>query len=1070
MATNFDHYCHSCGGRGDRRNPRCEACGTVRALNKLGLIARTAFVLNELRAWPMADVLTAQQRARVETFYEDQMSALTTAPGAAAVAMRVPAAPASQTPIPAPRRAPVAPRPLQPKKEMDWSWLTQQQANLFLFAGAFLTVIAALIYVGYSGEAVSGALKMTLLAFYTGAFLVGGAICLRIPRVEMAGRVFFAIGSVLVPINFVAARTLAEDSNLNPETLWLTGSIMTAAFWTSVAYLGLGRAYSFGGGGALISAVLAFVVRVEMPAEWIPAAFVALATLMSLTSIIGQTTLRSRIGEIWTYQAHAVALFSVVFAVAVAMFTSGGIEYDLATRWFLPLTFAGFAAYALLQMAATREQPAAIAAIVGFGAAFIAIGYAVETPAETYVVLAAALAVTFGAIMLAATNAPKDAPLAPQSDLMLRWAAMISTGIALVIALLVLQLAAEPEVGYTVRTRWFLPATFALIAVFYAIDAFIRRERSGAIALLAALTGIAASTTYALNVSAEYYAFALVLPAVAFAAIARWANHPLLDRLDAAWRDDTVMVGYAALASGLAVAGVAAAVSAAEDPAIDPAFRAYLPFAFVAAAAFATIDATRNSRIGVVTLAVALAGIGAGVVYALDTSGEMYAFGLLIPAILIAAAVRFAPNNGTSWLPTEWRDDAIIVGRGTVGAGIAVAIAALGVAEDRTPNTYEPLTPWFLTLAFTGAAAFFALDASRGKREDITACLLASIGAAIVSVPYALDASAEYYGVALAVMGALFAIGGRAYTPAWIDERVRDVAAVIAVTASWLLFEGAYVDAPRVGAAVHFAAAAFYLGAALTDRSKLTLEGLLEVPAIDRVRVASAWLYAAGLTAVIGYVFVLRSLPGSENAEGGSMAASFAFAAIAFALAGAAAKQWRPEFSIHLYVMALAVALVSLATGGDAGTMTVILGVYVVTFAAIAAYENQPLLAAPSVLFGFAAVATWREYAGADWALVPTAYCAIGAIAGAAAVALTDSKRWAQSIAATAALFLAAAPVVGIGLLMSQTEASRSMARCSTRPPSTRRPSSPSPCSASSPSARPSPSTSGGSSSPRPPS
>src|SRR4029079_13125587 len=95
------------------------------------------------------------------------------------------------------------PKPAEPR---DWSWLVEQQANLFLFAGAFLTVVAALIYVGYSGQAVDGALKMTLLIAYTGAFIAAGILCRRVPRVEIAGRVFLAIGSVLVPLNFVAAR------------------------------------------------------------------------------------------------------------------------------------------------------------------------------------------------------------------------------------------------------------------------------------------------------------------------------------------------------------------------------------------------------------------------------------------------------------------------------------------------------------------------------------------------------------------------------------------------------------------------------------------------------------------------------------------------------------------------------------------------------------------------------------------------------------------------------------------------------------------------------------------------
>jgi hypothetical protein len=41
-----------------------------------------------------------------------------------------------------------------------------------------------------------------------------------IPRVAAAGRVFFAIGAVLVPMNFVAARTILGGEDLSREALW----------------------------------------------------------------------------------------------------------------------------------------------------------------------------------------------------------------------------------------------------------------------------------------------------------------------------------------------------------------------------------------------------------------------------------------------------------------------------------------------------------------------------------------------------------------------------------------------------------------------------------------------------------------------------------------------------------------------------------------------------------------------------------------------------------------------------------------------------------------------------------
>ena len=1163
MSDESKQFCLRCGHPGQDASDRCERCATPRALDKPGLVAGTAFLLNELHAWPLHDVLTPQQRARVETHYEEQLQALI-APARPAAQPAPPSPPVpsvvdQRSPVAAqPARTsriapPVTPPPLRtpppPAKEFDWSWLAEQQANLFLFAGAFLTVVAALIYVGYSGEAVSGGLKMTLLVAYTLAFLAAGVVCLRIERVETAGRVFFGVGAILVPLNFVAVRSFFGAGDLSPESMWLAGSIVTAGFYAAVGYLGLGRLYAFAAGAALVSGVLATCVVAQVPLEWAPLLFIALALAMSLTSLVGPETTRSRIGAMWAPQAHAVVTSATIFAVGLALLNvEDGEDYGfvLGTLWFLPLAMAGFMIYAIVQTWATRQPVAGLGAIGGFGATFVAMAFAWEAPVEFYALVLAGLAVAFGGAMLAATEPQETARLPKQFDGMLRWAAMASTGLAVSVALLVLRETETDTSTYEVGSRWFLAGTFALVAPFYAIDAFLRRERSGFTGLLVALIGAAIGLVYGINASAEYYAFGLVLPAVAFGALALWARHPILDRLHGLWREDTFTVGYAAVASGVGLAVVAAAAGADSSSTYEPQFRPYLALVFVAAAAFAATDALRASRLGAIVLAVASIGIGSGVAYAIDPSAELYAFGLLLPAVLLAAAVRFAPTARTGALATTWRDDVLVVGWAAVAAGMTVALGALAVSEDGTPNPYEPATRWFLPLAFVATGVFAAIDASLGRRSgpialaaaligagcgvtyafdlsgemyafgllapaivvaaaarfapsrlvasmastwrddvlgvgwvavaaavtvvwgailaatndegtyepvtrwfaciafgltatyaaldasrrmraETSAALLLAAAGAIIAVPYALGAQPAYYGVALIAVGALFAVGGRAWTPAWIDVRVRDALGVIGVTAAWVLFEGAYADLPRIGAGVHLGAALFYAGAALTDRNGRTLAGFLDVPQlrqVERVRIAMGWLYLAGLTAVIGYINVLSSLPAAESAEGGTIAGSLLLAVLAFAGAGAVAKRWRPEFRMHLYLMALITALVSLSVGPAAGMLTIALGVYVLVSVAIALYEDQPVLGAPAAVFGFALVAASRQYADGQWWLIPAAYSAIGLAAAALSAAVRSRAPWSRGIAGTGAMYAVAAPFVGFGLLLSQLDES----------------------------------------------
>jgi hypothetical protein len=873
----------------------CPHCGASRNLSRDARIAGVAFLLNEMDAHPMTDVLTAQQRARLETHYEDELSGISP--------RRAPAPQSAMAPIsrgePAARRAPALAAPPPPRAPRDWSWLTEQQANLFLFAGAFLTVVAALIYVGYSGQAVGGALKMTLLVAYTLAFIAGGVVCLRIPRVAIAGQVFFAVGAILVPMNFVAARGILSDEDLSTESMWLAGSIVTAAFYTCVACLGLGRLYAFGAGVALTSATLAAVVIAGLPVEWAPACFIALAIAMALPAIAGPATLRSRIGPVWSLQAHAVAGAAILFAIAIAPFagTNDEISFDATTRWFLPVNFAAFSLCGAT-LALNRSHAAPLMAIAGFSGAFASTTYALDLPAEYYVVNFAALALILGVSMPAVDAAAARLPEGFASTL--RYAAIAATMLSAFAMLLVLNANAGEDRVYDLTTRWYLAPAFALILAFYLLDAFARRSRAGVAGALLALAGLCASVVYGLDASPEYYAFALVAPAIVLAAAARWAAHPWLDRL-----------------------------------------------------------------------------------------------------------------------PAEWRDDACIFTRGVTAAALAVAVGAARAGE--VSLSYDPQYRAFLPIAFVAATTGLVIDASRRRRADLSAAVLVSVAGAIVGTAYAVDAGPAWYGVAFAAAAIVFAGAGRAWTPSWIDAGVRDVLAAIAITVAWLPFAPAYGDdQPRIGAAVNFAAAFFYAAAAVVDRGTLTFRQFVDIPGAQRVRVSTAWLYPAGLTATLGYVFVLRSLPGAESAEAGSLTMPLVAASAAFALAGAVLRRLRPEFRLHLYAISLLGALASLTMTPDARSLAIALTVFVAVSIAVAAWEDEPMLAAPAAIFGFAAIAAWRQHADAAFSVIPISYALVAVVAYAAGTAFRARRQWSGALRAAAALYAPVAPIAGFGILRSQ--------------------------------------------------
>ncbi len=1047
-------YCGRCGRLGDAERANCQLCGVPRDRSRSARAAGVAFVLNEVGASPLAEIITAQQRARISTHYEDELRELVApqpgkplrqAPIAAKpappspviaappVASAIAAAGASAANPPVTQRAAPPKAPAPPEKPADWSWLVEQQANLFLFAGAFLTVVAALIYVGYSGQAVDGSLKMALLVAYTLAFLAAGLICLRVPRVATAGQVFFAVGALLVPLNFVAARSVLSDENLNVRTMWVAGSVTTAAFYTAVAWLGLGRQYAFGAGVAFASAMLAIVVRTDVAPEWTGVCFVALAGAMALVSAFGPATLRARTSGIWSMQAHVIAAGAIAFTLMLAPFASThrGNEYGFhaATLWFLPITFLAASAYAALPTLMRKQVSAGLALIAAFSGAFVSVVYAIDLAGEYYAIAFAALAVVLGLLAFPAKSAAIAARLPDRFGATLRDAGVGATAICTIIALLLLQSAAGEgargnESAYHVETRWFVAIASALVVAFYAIDAIGRRERSGVYGFVAALGALSAAFVYGLDLSGEYYAVAFAVVSVVFgvsgmATVSRAA----MARLPEQSREILRAAGVAATALSAGAVFVTLAAAANHDNGAYQietrwfaAISAALVLVFYAIEAFG-----QRTREGVSGFALALTALCASVVYALDVSGEYFAFALIAPAMVLGAATLWAPRLLIARLAPEWRDDVIVFGRVAATAGIGVALAA-AIASGSTNATYAPQFRVFLPIAFAAAAAFFCIDAARGRRIETSAALLLAIGGAIVSVAYAFDAEAAYYGAAFAAAGATLALGGRSWTPSWLDGRVRDVLSVAAFTIAWLPFEGAYETAPRVGAGVHLAAAAFYALAAVFQRSEVTLEHFLEMPQAARVRVTVGWLYAACLAATIGYLHLLNSLPGDDTVDD-VLRLGYPMLAASLALAGiGVATRWlRPEFRMHLYVMSLAAALVSLTTPASAETLSVMLTVYVSASLALAVFEDEPVLAAPAAAFGFGAIAAWRTHFDAPASVLPIAFGTVAIVTAAAGVVLRSRARWAAAAGVCSAIYAVAAPATGFAVLSSLT-------------------------------------------------
>jgi hypothetical protein len=949
-------YCLECGHANALISRYCKHCGRLLAAAPAERVRGMAFLLNEAQTPEMGALLSAEDRSRLVTHYESRLRSLITPareeaaprPAPAPAPAARPVAPAAAAPVPAavpapiraaappPRRAAAGPRfrpPAPPRPPRDWSWLAEQQANLFLFAGAFMVVIAALIFAAYPGREVEGGVRMALLSAFTLAFLAAGLVCLRIPRVAAAGQVFFGVGAILVPLGFVAAYEIFSGQQLDANAMWLAGSLTTAMLYTAVATLGMGRLYAFSSGVALFSAAAAACSVADLPIEWTPVPFLVLALAMSAIALGGPGVVRRRLGRVWSAEAHVVAAASIIAAIIMALTAAPDeAQLEIASRWFLPAAFLAAAAYASLHTVSGRNSAAGVALVAMFGGAFVTVVYAFSWPAEQYTIAFAALALLLGVMLpvieteRAARRLPADAAQSVHAAAIA--ATLVAAGVGFLIAST--RPATAPH-DLVPQTHWFAAPALALLLAFYLLDAFGRRQRAAVIGSALALAGLGASFVYGFEASAEYYAFALTGAGAAIVIFLRWIVARLPERFaHPATSADVSGLVHVALGSGVAVAIWAANVAAQPESTYAPQTPWFLFGAFASALAayalYVTLPmpvARPQDRLAFLGLGLAIIGSATSVVYGLDASSEYYAHALTGSGIVLVAILWLGlPRVKNPVLLGHVDPGGRLLAQSALVTGVAVAITAAIAGSD--PNSaYEPQTPWFLFAAFASAFAGYALYATLRMRAAQWHDHLAHVGlaAALVgactSVVYGLDASAEYYSFAfVAGAGALLAIAWQALprlqpeaTTALRDDYV--VTWHAAALAAGVVAVGAVFAASAQGATYHpesrwflpilFAAlATFY---ALATASRIRFGG--------RVETLAPLGFAASIFGVTtGVVYAL-------DASAEYYAFAFLVPAIAFGAAGRwgapgyvsgmLAARWQP--------MAMAIGRTATATG-----------------------------------------------------------------------------------------------------------------------------------------------------------
>ena len=326
-------YCPVCGEIFSASNPACPNCGAPRRDPPVLDTASLASVLTDFPTLPLGN-LPAAARTALRADFERLL--LERRPVRAD-------SPAPTAPVPSP--PPVRPPPAAARGPSLGEWTAARQADILLYLGAFLLSVAALVFIGYQGEALSGPARFAVLLAYTVAFLALGFSLPRWRRVREAGGVFLALGALLLPINFLAFRVLVLGSGSLPDSaIWLAGSLVASLLYLALGLRGRNRFYL---GLSAIAALVAWGslgVVAALPEQWFGTWFLVPAA--GIDVLWATANLRGRplagifgilLGSLALSYAHIAALISSATSaqlpIAYGLATAGALAAAYRTHW-----------------------------------------------------------------------------------------------------------------------------------------------------------------------------------------------------------------------------------------------------------------------------------------------------------------------------------------------------------------------------------------------------------------------------------------------------------------------------------------------------------------------------------------------------------------------------------------------------------------------------------------------------------------------------------------------------------------------------------------------------------------
>jgi len=436
--------CPNCETPGKARIKVCSSCGEAFTDEDILAFHQLEYLVNETASWSAAEKYRVPYIEKLKTL----RSRLRGLPVAEPEQVE-PAAPAPviEEPEVIPAAIQPASKPKPPKETIPFDqWLlSERNIKIALYSGGLLLVLAGLIFIGVNWTRIPGPGKFAITSLITGLMYLGGYLLFQRDAYRIGGVALLGVASGFLTLNFAVLQIyVLGPGGLRDDVMWLIASPLCLLFYGLTAYWTRSELFTYISIAAVISAITAALVVIDVPMAIYCLAYAVLSLVLLSVSRWFQTT------RFKFFTAQPLCLIAHIGMALVISF-SFGIENAWLYTAPIGVIFYLLEAYGMRSSLLTCVSMVAIISMVS------AILASLDAPLLVYTLVYAILMVAFlGLGYVLRKTQFSDFTLKP-----LQIGSHIGMGIVLISTLAIWN-----DVG-TEGSNWIQILTFALGTLFY---------------------------------------------------------------------------------------------------------------------------------------------------------------------------------------------------------------------------------------------------------------------------------------------------------------------------------------------------------------------------------------------------------------------------------------------------------------------------------------------------------------------------------------------------------------------------------------------------------------------------